>query len=277
MTRRIALHLTYQGRAFYGYQIQPAQRTVQGELEKALAKLLQQPTATTCAGRTDTGVHALAQLVHFDSDHPLPVSHLPLALNSLLPDDLRAVQAWEVDPRFSARYSALMRHYRYLIRLGGRLQQPLLQDLVWDYQGKPLDLELLKTSWQQIQGYHSFKAFCKTRSSRSSYEISVRWSQCWQHQQFVVLELMAQSFLRNMVRGLVGTAVDIARGHLPPDQLQRALQSGERRDVGKTAPAQGLYLYNVLYPPGDRIELIRPELHQLLVPMQAPREALYAL
>jgi len=266
--RNIALQLVYQGTHFHGYQIQPAQRTVQSELEAALLKLLGELPVLTCAGRTDAGVHAYAQLVNFKTKHTLPQDRWVPALNGMLPPDLRVVQAWQVRPDFNSRYAALARHYRYLIRPAA-LTHPHLNEAVWQYTGL-LDLEALQSAWQSLVGHHNFKAFCKSGSYRSEYEITVRWVQCWQWQELLVLEIMAQSFLYNMVRTLVGTVVDIARGKLTPAQLQQALLTGERQLAGSTAPPQGLYLYHVLYPPEDGLELILPQIHNWPAPWTKP-------
>lgn len=270
MLRNLAVQLSYQGTDFNGYQIQPgAPRTVQAEVQQVLARLLRHPPRLTCAGRTDAGVHAYAQVVSFETDKDFPVDRLAPALNSMLPPDVRAVQAWEVPAEFSARFSALARHYRYILRPQEATTNPHLRNSIW-YCRHDLDFEKLRQGWLSLQGQHNFQAFCKSGSYRKDYEISVHWCNAWQWQGFWVLEIIAQSFLYNMVRNLVGTVVDIARGKLPPEQLQQALASGERQLSGSTAPPQGLYLYHVLYPAALGFELLQPQLHSWPVPLADP-------
>ena len=261
--RNIGLQLVYQGSDFHGYQIQPGLRTVQACLEAALKSLLTESVATICAGRTDAGVHAYAQVVNFCTGHSLPVERFAPALNSLLPPDLRIAGAWELDPAFNARFAARARHYRYVI---GKPASPLQRQVIWQC-AYDLDLELLKATWLNLQGQHDFRAFCRKGSYRQNFVIPIYWTRCWQHGSLTVLEIMGQSFVYNMVRTLVGTAVDMARGRLAPDTLSQALSRGERKLVGTTAPPQGLTLYNVIYPPACRIQLIQPEIHAWPVPI----------
>lgn len=266
--RNIALQIAYQGTGFYGYQIQPAQITVQSCLIAALQKLLQQEPELICAGRTDTGVHAYAQLVNFLTEHALPLERFAPALNSLLPPAVQVIQAFELPLDFNARFAALGRHYRYVLSARGQ-RNPMLADQLWQCRYE-LDLNQLKQSWLSLQGKHNFKAFCASGSYRTQFEIPIYWSRCWQHGPLMVLDIMGQSFLRNMVRTLVGTCVDIARGHLAPERLQQALQTGERKLVGMTAPAQGLYLFNVIYPPEFALNLMQPALQSWPVPLADP-------
>lgn len=266
--RNIALQLVYQGTGFHGYQVQPGQRTVQSCLAEALQTLLQHEPALICAGRTDAGVHAYAQLVNFQTAHRLPVDRFAPALNRMLPPDLRVLKAWEVADDFSSRFAALARHYRYVLA-PNQLAHPLLRDQIW-YSAHQLDLELLSQVWASLEGEHDFRAFCSQGSYRQNFRIPIYWTRSWRHGELIVLELMGQSFLYNMVRTLVGTAVDIARGHFAPERLQQALTSGERALVGVTAPPQGLYLFNVIYPPEHGIELIDAGVHAWPVPVTAP-------
>lgn len=269
--RNLALQVVYHGSHFHGYQIQPGQRTVQECVEIALASLLGSPCPLLCAGRTDAGVHGYAQVVSFQTDHRMPVDRLVPALRSRLPEDLAVIQAWELPAEFNPRASALGRHYRYLLQDGG-LFNPLLREGVWHCPYR-VDRGLLSRVWKGIEGQHDFKAFCKSGSYRQHYLGAIYWTRCWEHRGLIVLEIFGRSFLYNMVRTLVGTSVDIARGNLPEDALQQALQTGERRRVGQTAPPQGLYLYNVIYPPEYGLELIRPEIHAWPAPIAAEPHA----
>ncbi len=269
--RNIALQLVYQGTHFRGYQVQPGERTVQSCLADALETLLKHQPQLICAGRTDAGVHAYAQLVNFQTEHRLPIERFTPAINHLLPPDVRVVNAWEVSADFNSRFNAQARHYRYILSSAQftlQVTHPMMREQIW-HTGYSLDFKLLEQIWTSLQGEHDFRAFCAQGSYRQNYRIPIYWTRCWQHSGLIVLEIMGQSFLYNMVRTLVGTAVDIARGHLEPLRIAQALQTGERKLVGLTAPPQGLYLFNVVYPPEYRIELINQHIHAWPVPISA--------
>lgn len=242
---QVALQVAYDGTHFQGYQVQPNARTVESELKKALGRLLGEVPALICAGRTDAGVHAYSQVVSFQTDSPIPLDRYAQALNRLLPGDVRVLQAFAVPADFSARFHAKARHYRYL--LAPLSQAPTLRHSAWQ---TPFEVpfEPLAEAWHSVRGPHNFKAFCKSGSYRTNFEIDVRWTHCWQHEGYVVLEILAESFLYNMVRSLVGSAVDVARGKYPLSHISRALETQDRHYVRLTAPPQGLYLYHVLYP-----------------------------
>ena len=269
--RHLAIQISYQGTHFSGYGSQPNLRTVEGDLRQALARLLGAEPLTICAGRTDAGVHAYAQLVSFSCQHGIPTERIVVALNKILAPDIRAHQVWEVDSDFSARHAAMARHYRYLIRPTVTAHHPLLRESVWHLQ-EALDFDCLKRVWLSLQGQHHFRAFCKSGSYRTHFDIHLPWTACWRYRDLIVLEVIGQNFLYNMVRSLVGTVAQIAAGGLPEENLALALQSGERRWIGRTAPPQGLCLYNVLYPPESGIEMLRTDLHDWPVPLNAMAE-----
>lgn len=266
--RRLALHIAYQGTDFCGYNMQPGLRSVQLCLKEALQKLLGHTPTLICAGRTDAGVHAYAQLVHFDTEHSIPYERLAPALNRILPKDILALQAWELPPEFNARFSALHRHYRYVLQVG-QPANPMLRHHVWQCPYE-LNFELFKQAWMSLLGHHHFKAFCASGSYRTQFDISVYWTHAWQYESLWVFEIIGQSFLKNMVRALIGTMSDIARGHLPIDNLQQALQTGDRQFIGTTAPPQGLYLFNVVYPAQYHLDLIQKNIHNWPVPAVDP-------
>lgn len=255
MSRNIVLHISYEGTHFHGYQIQPGQRTVQSCVESALSRLLQQDISVTCAGRTDTGVHALAQVVNFKTNHSFPLAKFVPALRGLLPPDIAVVQAWEKPPEFHARFSALARHYRYWLQPSAPAN-PFLRSRVWLCPWL-LDVNLFQQAWKDLRGKHHFAAFCKSGSYRTNHDINVMWSDCLWQNGLLRCDIMADSFLYNMVRSLIGTTVDIARGRLPADHLQQLLQNPQRQQVGRTAPPEGLYLYNVIYPPTLELHLVQ--------------------
>lgn len=259
---QVALQVAYDGTHFQGYQVQPGCRTVESELKKALGRFLGHIPALICAGRTDAGVHAYAQVVSFQTTSPIPLERYAQALNRMLPGDVRVLQAFAVPADFSARFHAKARHYRYI--LAPMSQAPTLRHSVWQTPFA-VPFESLAEAWHSVRGPHNFKAFCKSGSYRTNFDIDVRWTHCWQHEGYVVLEILAESFLYNMVRSLVGSAVDVARGKYPLHHIARALETQDRQHVRLTAPPQGLYLYHVLYPDLP-VSLRVPGVHDWPVP-----------
>jgi tRNA pseudouridine38-40 synthase len=245
--RCLGLHVVYDGSHFQGYQVQPGQRTVQAVLEQALQTLLGHPCQTICAGRTDAGVHARAQFIHVYTSSAFPVDKLAAALRRQLPDDLRVLQAYVLPHDFHARFSALSRRYRYILRAEST-PEPFAGRYCWHYP-YALDLEKLRRVWAVLPGRHNFEAFCKRGSYRTHYEIDIQSARVLVRDRcLIVLEIEAQSFLYNMVRTLVGTSLDIVRGRFPEEHLTRLLTEPQRRATGLTAPPQGLFLWDVRYP-----------------------------
>lgn len=252
--RHLGLHLVYEGTHFQGYQVQPGQRTVQGALEAALEKVLGHVCPTVCAGRTDAGVHARAQFVHFQTPHTFPLERLPLALQRHLPTDVAVLQAHELPFDFHARFSALSRCYRYFIQPQAR-PLPFNARYCWHYP-YDFDVEKLFSLWPQLEGSHNFEAFCKSGSYRTQYQIEIEVARLEKGPNgLLCLEIQAQSFLYNMVRTLVGTVLDIARGRFPAERLQAILGTADRALVGLTAPPQGLFLWDVNYPKHFELDL----------------------
>lgn len=242
-----ALQLAYDGSRFAGFQALPQIRTVQGELEQALARLLHKPVATVAAGRTDAGVHAYGQIVSLCTDLPFPEERLRSLLQKHLPPDIALKAVWPVGPDFHARFSARGRHYRYRIFMAPE-PDPFTQAYAW-HVPYPLDLAKLAAAWGQLMGTHDFGAWARSGGAQHTTVFSL-WLATLQVQgPWLSLDLVAERFLYSMVRTLVGTAVDIARGNLPPDHFLKLLAVPDRGAVGFTAPPQGLYFCRALYDP----------------------------
>jgi len=244
---RIALGIEYDGTGFFGWQVQPYGRSVQSELEKALAKVANEPVAVVCAGRTDSGVHATGQVVHFDTAALREPHSWLLGGNTYLPRDVNLCWAREVPGDFHARFSATRRSYRYLIL--NRRHRSALWDRRATWSHGELDVEAMHHAAQHLLGEHDFSAFraagCQAKSPvRTVSNIRVRRIGA-----LVELTVIANAFLQHMVRNIVGSLLAIGRGDADADWLLRILSGRDRRRAGMTAPPEGLYLTGVGYPP----------------------------
>jgi len=244
---RIVLGVEYNGSQFNGYQLQTeGTRTVQGELEKALSKVANEPIRLTCAGRTDTGVHATGQVVHFDTMASRNLKAWVLGSNTNLPRDISVNWARQVDESFNARFSAIARSYRYVL-LNRKVRSAVFQNNVaWSFEN--LDANAMNLAAQYLLGEHDFSAF---RASQCQASHAVREMQKIKVERigdFVVLDITANAFLHHMVRNIMGTLMVIGRGEQAVEWMQEILLAGDRKRAGITASAAGLYLVNVEYP-----------------------------
>jgi tRNA pseudouridine38-40 synthase len=240
--QRIKLTIEYDGTDFAGFQTQKAdQRTVQQELETALTLIHAKPTSATGASRTDAGVHAFGQVVHFDTRYDFDESKWMMILNHALPPDLRVVRVEKVHPLFHARYDVIGKEYRYVINLGS--YSALQRNREWTPEDR-IDLEMLRTEMNKIIGTHDFSSFCKGANDDSVRTIhEVRMESEGNH---VVLTFAGDGFLHNMIRLLVGSMVQIAAGKSERDILG-LLAEKNRKKTQFLAPAGGLYLVKVSY------------------------------
>jgi tRNA pseudouridine38-40 synthase len=241
----VKLVLEYDGRDFAGWQVQPGKRTVQGEIEKALANLLGEHVALSGAGRTDTGVHARGQVASFLTDSPRRPEVIFRALNASLDRDIavREVVGVSPDTEFHARFSAKSRTYEYRLVLS---RSPLRRRYTWEVP-YPLDLANMQRSARTLLGEHDFTSFTSAQAETRTKICTVRKAAWRKKGDELVFEIEANRFLRAMVRSLVGTMVDIGRGRFKPTDMQRILSARDRSLAGKTAPPQGLCLMRVKY------------------------------
>lgn len=245
MTEKIALGLSYNGQRYYGWQRQTGMLTIQSELESALSKMSDETIVAVPAGRTDKGVHALNQVVHFETGKERSEAIWLKGLNAHLPLAIRVGWVQKVAPDFHARFSATERHYRYFI-LNHPVSSPMLQDFVTWYP-YTLDHEKMQEGAQYLIGEHDFSAFrdshCQSRTAmRSIHEISIS-----RQGALIQIDIRANAFLHHMVRNIVGTLLPVGRKKQAPDWVKSVLISKDRKQAGVTAPAQGLYFYNVAY------------------------------
>lgn len=246
--RRIKLTLQYDGAGFMGWQVQPGARTVQSELEAALSRLADQPVSTIAAGRTDRGVHATGQVASALVPAKWTGAALRRALNAILPDDIWIADAEEVPLAFHARYDAIARSYVYRIGTAPAAWSPFHRRWCWPLR-ETLDLRVLNEAAAVIIGRHSFKAFAKAGQPERGEYCEVQVSEWHEWEQGAEFRVRANRFLHHMVRYLVGTQVDIARGRRNIGDLRAMLDGVPGIETSPPAPPEGLYLSGVEYPP----------------------------
>ncbi|MDP3295742.1 MAG: tRNA pseudouridine(38-40) synthase TruA [Nevskia sp.] len=247
---RWAAAVEYQGSRYSGWQVQAGRPSVQGAVEAALSTIANQPVATICAGRTDAGVHALGQVVHFDSAAARDPYAWLLGSNSRLPPDiaLRWVQPvfGQADEPFSARFSAVSRRYRYVIHNDRARSALLAERATWF--APALDADAMHAAAQALVGAHDFSAFraagCQSKTATRKLE-SLR---VWRRGQFVVIDIRANAFLHHMVRNITGSLLEVGSQRRPVTWIAELLAGRDRRQSGMTAAAQGLYFVGPDYP-----------------------------
>lgn len=243
---RIALGIEYNGTGYYGWQFQQGLATVQGHLEKALSMIANEPIFLQCAGRTDAGVHATGQVVHFDTKAKRHIDAWMFGTNSHLPPGIVVKWSRAVGFDFHARFSATARRYRYVI-YNQPIRPAILQSRVtWHYY--PLDIERMREASNYLLGEHNFSSF---RSSQCGSKSPVRRLvdfQIMRQGDFVIFEVEANAFLHHMVRNIAGMLMKIGSGFKEPEWMKEVILAKSRRVAAETAAADGLYLIQVKYP-----------------------------
>jgi tRNA pseudouridine38-40 synthase len=246
-TQRIALVIQYLGTRFHGWQRQPNQRTVQEEIETVLRSILNRSVVIHAAGRTDTGVHAAAQVAHFDAETLIPAHRWADVLNSRLPDDILIRASAAVDSTWHARFSAVWRRYRYTLFTDAR-PNLFVTPHAWHYYYEPLDETLIQKALDPMIGRHHLAAFHRAGSSRPHSWVDVQAVECQRQGAFLYIEVQASGFLYGMMRLLVGLLVQVGRGERSPDDFTQLWTAERREEVKYAAPSQGLCLLRVGYP-----------------------------
>lgn len=238
--------ISYDGTNFSGYQIQPNKRTVQSVFEAVLAKLHKGTEVKVHAsGRTDAGVHAKGQVIHFDSPLSIPSDRWPVALNSLLPEDLSVLSVEKAEEDFHARFAAAGKEYRYFLHLS-RTRDPFLRNYAYHYI-YPLNIEAMKEASSYLIGTHDFTSFCSARSEVEDKVRTIKEIHFSKENDLLTLQFTGNGFLYNMVRILTGTLLEVGSGSRQPGDMAELLLKKDRALAGKTAPAHGLYLWQVFY------------------------------
>lgn len=243
---RIALGIEYDGTAYNGWQRQRVGVGVQSLVESSLARVADEPIEVTCAGRTDTGVHATGQVVHFDTSSQRTDRGWLLGANTNLPDDVNVTWATRVPDDFHARFSATSRTYTYLI-LNRLVRSALFRHRAWWFYG-PLDVESMQRSAEALLGEHDFSAFRAAGCQASTAIREVTAINLRRHGDWIALEITANAFLQHMVRNIMGTLVAVGGGDKPEGWVSAVLESRDRKQGGIAAPPHGLTLLNVAYP-----------------------------
>jgi tRNA pseudouridine38-40 synthase len=243
--RNIAVLLQYDGTEFLGFQRQAQIPTVQQTLEEGLERLLKHPVRITAAGRTDTGVHAAAQVINFRTTARIPEERICPALNSVVPKSIVAYAAAQVAPRFSARFSARSRVYYYV--LATRDYPSVFTRRFTHHYPRPLDVAAMNRAATYLRGNRDFRSFCVEAGAQANTMRTVFLVRCRRKRGLLITVVHANAFLRGMVRAVMGTLIDVGRGKLAPEDIERILAARSRAAASAAAPPQGLCLARVNY------------------------------
>lgn len=242
---RIVLGVEYQGSHYCGWQFQDHCDSVQHNLQQALSFIANETIGVQCAGRTDTGVHAVGQVVHFDTQATRPHRAWLEGTNTKLPDDIRVSWVKVIEGDFHARFSAVSRQYRYVIFNRSVHSAVLAKRVTW--QTKPLDADLMQEAAQALMGEHDFSSF---RASGCQAKHAVRTIQSLsvsRRGDFVFVDIQANAFLHHMVRNIVGSLMQVGYAEKPVSYISELIKLKDRKQAGVTAPAAGLYFVNAIY------------------------------
>lgn len=237
--------VTYDGSAFFGFQIQPGVPTIQAELERALGRILGHQVRVHGSGRTDTGVHALGQVILVQTECPIPVDKLIVALNGALPPSIRIRQIAEAAPGFHPRFSARAKHYRYLFREVAE-RSPFLERHFCQVEAL-LDLAAMEQGAARFVGEHDFSAFTRSPAGKENPVRTILDSRLAREGAAIAFDVVGTGFLHNMVRNMAKALLLIGLHKMEPHEIPELYRNQDRRRLGSPAPAAGLYLMRVMY------------------------------
>jgi len=241
---RFFIELSYNGKTYHGWQNQPNAISVQEVLEKGLSTILKTKIAVMGAGRTDAGVHASQMFAHFDFETKIESKDLVYKLNSFLPKDVAVTSVFEVNPETHARFHATSRTYHYKISTTKNVY-----DYDFAYQVQlPLNIKAMNEACEILFEYKDFQCFSKSNTDVKTYNCDIKEAFWTENADQLIFTITADRFLRNMVRAIVGTMINIGLGKLKPDDLHAIIDSKNRSEAGFSVPAHGLYLVKIVYP-----------------------------
>ena len=242
---RFLIKFSYDGTNYNGYQKQPHKETIEEKLEIALTKINNNKKTSVCAsGRTDKGVHALAQYAHADLDVNITENKLKRAMNSNLPEDIHVIETKQVDDNFHARYNVKQKEYQYLINVGE--YNPIDRNYIFQYNHE-LNIEAMKQAIDVFEGTHDFRAFVTQNKEKGNCVRSITNAEIERQGDIIVINFRGDGFLRYQVRNMVGILIRVGENKLTRKDVEQILDSCDRTKSGKTAPACGLYLTRVFY------------------------------
>jgi tRNA pseudouridine38-40 synthase len=247
MSKRYFIRLSFDGSSFHGWQQQPNAVSVQALIKEALSVILKENIAVTGAGRTDTGVHAKNYFAHFNSHKPLDtkaIRDLIHHLNGYLPGDITIHSVFPVPGDAHARFSAIQRTYQYLI---SRTKAPFLKSFSYFYPGK-LDIALMNRGAEILLKNSDFTSFTKTPTDSKNSICHLTRAVWEEHEDLLIFTVSADRFLRNMVRAMVGTLIEVGRGKITPEEIEKIIVKKDRCAAGYSVPARGLFLTEITYP-----------------------------
>ena len=240
---RYFIELSYNGKNYHGWQIQPDVISVQQKVNNALSIMLQSEITVVGAGRTDTGVHASQMFAHFDVDQEL-VENVVFKLNSILPEDIVIYNVFSVDQELHARFNAISRSYAYKICLG---RDPFLLDFAWQIHSQKFDLDLMNEAAKLLLEYQDFESFSKVKTDVYTFNCDITKAVWVEKENELTFYISANRFLRNMVRAIVGTLLEVGSGKKTVEDFKEIIESKNRSKAGLSVPAKGLFLTAIKY------------------------------
>lgn len=243
--KRVMLTVAYDGTKYHGWQIQPNGETIEGILNGCLSELLGERIEVVGASRTDSGVHAMGNVAVFDTESPIPADKISYALNRSLPEDIRIQKSEEVAPDFHPRHCVSRKTYEYRIYCAP-FPMPTKR-LYAHYTYVPMNIDLMSQAAGYLVGEHDFKSFCSTHAQVETTVRQIDSAEVLMEDREIVIRISGRGFLYNMVRIIAGTLMEIGRGHIAPQEMEKILEARDRQAAGPTAPACGLTLVKIEY------------------------------
>ena len=248
--QRYLLEISYNGSKYFGWQVQPNQDTIQGELNEKINLLLSEKINLTGCGRTDTGVHAIQFFAHFDSNKIIDIIDFKFKINNFLSSFVSVNNVFFVDKYFHARFSAISRTYEYWI---STKKDPFMMDKTYLCL-KSIDLDLFNSGSQLLIGKKDFSSFCKSKTDLQNKYCNVMDTSCFNSKNMYIFRIKANRFLHNMVRSIVGTLLDFSQKKINQKELENIIKAKDRKMAGASVPAKALYLMSVEYPKNSFFE-----------------------